>query len=207
MATYSQAVDFVILQLQSRTETSLTANVQLDIQNAIKHYETTRFWFNEARASFTVSSTLYYPWSTVAADMVGLDQMTVTVNGNVYEVEERPYSYINAIDLNPTTTKGYPQYFAKQAQQFRIYPLPDTVYQVDIDYQKKLTTLSNTADTNAWTTDAFELITARAVATTAMRLRDFDTAMAYQKWEGIALARLLSQTEQFGTTGRISPGY
>lgn len=73
MATYSGAVDYIISQLGRGGETSITANVQQEVLNAIDYYSTTRFWFNEYTTKLTTSSSLaYYP---LPADLQQIDSV------------------------------------------------------------------------------------------------------------------------------------
>lgn len=205
MPTYGGVVDQIISEL-ARADTSLTAVTQQQVLNAVEFYASERFWFNEARLSFTASATIYYPFSTVAPDLLEIEQMTVTVSGGVYEVKPSTYQQINAMDVSGFT--GYPVLYATWAEKFRLYPKPNAVYQIDLDYQKRLATLSATSDTNAWTTFGSELIVARAQKVLlAGRFKDPQSASVLAEVEREAFERLKARTEKLLGTGRVTPGY
>lgn len=203
MATYSGAVDYIISQLGRGGETSITANVQQEVLNAIDYYSTTRFWFNEYTTKLTTSSSLaYYP---LPADLQQIDSVLITISGSQYELTPRNYAVLDALDLG--STFGQPTDYAIWAEQFRLYPIPTATYTFIISGQKRLATLSATSDTNAWLTHGLEMICSRVQKTmNAIRYKNSSLAAACAQVEADAYERLLSQTEKLVSTGTISPG-
>lgn len=203
MATLGQATSQVIEQLGPRSDTSISASCQQAILDAVQHYEASRFFFNEGRFSFTASATIYYSFPAAAFDVNEVDMMTVTVSGAVIEVERTTYGDIARKDSSGAT--GIPCEYAIWNQQFRLYPKPNSTYQIDVDCQKRLATLSSSTDSNAWLTYGLEMIAARATKMLSIRFKDYDHAKAYDLVETEAFNRLLRQTDRLGSSGRISP--
>lgn len=198
---YGQMVDQVIDEIK-RSDTSITAVVQQEILNAIEHYSTYRFWFNEASTTLTTSSSLaYYAWPT---DLLEVVSMTVSVGGSKYEVSPVNYADLNALDIG--RVYAYPAVYANWSQQFRFYPVPNATYTVVVDYQKRLPTLSLTSDSNAWTSYANELIQARAEKQLwAKRYKEPDKARTCAMVEEESFQRLMDLTDRTNSSGRISP--
>ena len=212
MATYGGAVDLILTEL-GRGDTSITAVIEREVLKSIESYSSTRFWFNEARSSFTASSTIYYPLETIfpatASFMPGfieIDQVSTTVNGGVIEILRESHAELHRVDISGFT--GYPTRWALFAEQMRLYPKPASTYQVDVLGVRRLATLSASTDSNAWTNAGLDLISARAEKViSARKFKDFEAAQVYQVAEDQALARLISRSESYGMTGRVSPGY
>lgn len=207
MATYGGAVDLIITEL-ARSDASITAVVEREVQKAVEHYAPTRFWFNEARGSFTASNTAFYALSGLAVSFMEIDQLIVTVNSGVIELEQTTHQELNRIDTAAFT--GYPTRWALWAEQIRLYPRPasGTTYQVDVDGTRRLGTLSASTDTNAWTNEGLDLISAHVQKNLwAKKFRDPAKAQISQMAETEALNRLLNRTERLTSTGRIRPGY
>lgn len=203
--TYGDAVDLILTDL-ARADSSITIAVQNEVLKAVEYYSTTRFWFNESQVSFTSSSTIYYPFSSTngLSNLIEIDHMEANVNGNKVEVLPETFQYLDRIDISGYT--GYPARYAIYNNQFRLYPKPNAVYQIDVAGQFRLTTLSASTDSNAWTTDAVNLIAARVEATlSARRWKDYQAAQTYQIVEQNELARLLARTDRLLASGRLSP--
>lgn len=200
MPTYSQVVDQIIAEI-GKADTSITDVVKREVLNAVEHFSTERFWFNEAHATFTASSTTDYALATVAADLMEIDVMTVTVSGAKYDVTPTTYQDISRMDVSGFT--GIPTEYAIFGESIRLFPKPNSVYQIDLYYQKRLATLSATGDSNAWTTYGSELIQARAEKELkAKRYRDYDGAVACGRVEEEALQKLREKTERMTASGR-----
>jgi len=199
MVTYSQLVDRIIADA-ARGDTSITDTVKLHVLDAIEHYSTQRFWFNEATAAITTSSSdnLY----SAPADFLELDSATVTINGAKRQLVPIGHKEMDAMDSG--LVFGDPVYIAHFAEQFRLYPVPNRTVTISLSYQKYSATLSATGDSNAWTTVAVDLIRARAEKTFyAYKVRDMDSAQAMGLLEQEALKALENRTQKETSTGRI----
>lgn len=154
--------------LDELNRTDLTSQAGLAINSAIKFYEKERFWFNEGRAvSDTVADQEYY---SLPSDYIDTDILSITVNNYSYVLPLRPNSYIEETYVNNSSYSGYPKDHSIHEEQLRLYPIPNGAYEMKLTYIRKLNALSNATDTNAWMTDAEELIRSRAEADMYRRL-------------------------------------
>ena len=146
-------------------ESLTTAQINAAIQSAIAHYQRQRFYFNESRAETfsTVASQEYYAAAANAniPNLSAIDELTITVNSDRYPLRPQTWEYMETIASTATAT-GQPGDYCYYAQQIRLYPIPDAVYTVRITGLVRFAALSADGDTNAWMTDAEELIRARA---------------------------------------------
>lgn len=207
MPTYGGAVDLILTEL-ARSDTSITAVVEREVQKAVAFYEFERFWFNEARISFTASNTIYYPLSGLSSTILEIDQLSVTINSSVIELEPSGHQELQRMDVSGFT--GYPTHWALFAEQVRLYPKAPSgsTYQVDLLGTKKLSTLSASTDSNAWTNEALNLIAARVEkVVSARKFKDMEAAQMYQVAEDQEYRKLKERTERMVSTGRIRPGY
>jgi hypothetical protein len=80
-------------------------------------------------------------------------------------------------DLATTATAAKPTHWSYFGSNIRLYPIPDAVYAMAVSYTQRLTNLSADGDTNAWTSDAFDLIKAEAKLILALEvLHDLEMA-------------------------------
>lgn len=203
MATLGEAIDLVLTEL-ARSDSSITVIVEREIRKAIEFYTPERFYFNEARVSFTASNTIFYPLSTVSPNLQEVDQLTITVNGSSYELEPKTHQEINRIDVSGAT--GAPEMWALFGEQFRLYPKPasGTTYQIDVDGTVRLPSLSATTSSNSWTTVALDLVCARAEKMVwAKRFKDPQKAATAAQVESEELQRLRDRTNRLQSTGRL----
>jgi len=181
----------------------LTSQIATAINNAIRHYERERFWFNEATASLvTVAST-----QTVAlpSDFMAADNVRVTVNGSTYDLFPRTKAYIDALTVTASHT-GQPSDWTIYAQNLWLWPVPDAVYTLTMTYQKSLGALSSSSDTNAWMVEAEGLIRNRAESEIySSVIRDQEMAALTRGWEMDELRSLQSQTSRYTASGSIVP--
>lgn len=135
-----------------------TANIARAITAAIQHHERTRWWFLEGRATTsTVNDQTFYD---VPTDLLAFDTLLVTLSGSRDRLRQVNYKTIDEEDTGVYT--GTPTQWAYYGDQIRLYPTPNDVYVLTLSYHKSLVTLAD-GESNAWTTDAKELIRHRAV--------------------------------------------
>jgi len=210
--------DYGTMQARIASElrrTQLTDEIKSAIQTAIQLAEVDRYYFNEARSyTDTVADKAYYLQPTSSDGTVifqNMESLTITVNQSKYPLDPKTFQFIDAIDIGVSNT-GIPIWYAIYNNQFRLYPVPDDVYRLDLAYQRKLDTLTDGADTNAWMTDAETMI---RQAAKAIVLRDVirgqDAGAEAQVYDGLAgRARdfLVRETTRRVGTGHIQPsGY
>lgn len=139
----------------------LTSQIKLAILSAVLFYERKRFYFSETSFTFsTVAGQEYYTTSDNAAiaTAVNIERLVGTYAGLRVPLTKRSFDYLNEISIVPTTSRARPMDWAYRAEQIRLYPVPDAVYTITAYDIPRLTALSADSDSNAWTTDAEELI-------------------------------------------------
>ena len=214
MATFGGAVDLILTEL-GRADTSITAVTEREVLKAIEHYSPTRFWFNEARASFTASNTIYYAIDTIfpatASFMPGfleIDQVSALISSSVVELDRESHQELQRIDVSGFT--GPPCKWAVWAEQLRLYPkcASGSSNQIDVFGTRRLATLSASTESNAWTNAGLSLISARVQKMlNILKFKDYDAARACEVIEQEQLQKLLDRSERYVPTGRISSGY
>ena len=178
-------------------DSTLTSQIILAIESAIKFYERKEFWFNSKTGTFSTVAAQEYYGSAANTDIPSLIKINspikVTASGYKYDVYPVPFGDIDA--LQDGTKDGRPELAAYFNEQIRLYPIPDAVYTVTMAYQYRLTELSADADENAWTDDAEELIRQRAkMILAADVLRDVDMYNAAKEFERDAYQALREET-------------
>jgi len=136
-----------------------SAQINYAIQDTIKVYERKPWWFNQKTGTFsTVDGQEYYSSSDLS-DIPDIVQIVAaTVTSGTLKTPMKAVDYLSIDDEQDGSVEGLPRVFAPFKEQLRLYPIPDAVYTVTLSYVYRLTALSADADTNAWTTDAEELI-------------------------------------------------
>lgn len=204
MSTYGDMKARIADEL-SRTD--LSSQIASEIQSAIFYYQDDRFYFDQRRdVTFnTVASQEFYSNSDITNFnlLIDLDAVTVTVNGNRFNVKPWPYPDLEMISVT-TTTLGEPNYYAIYAQQMRLYPIPQQVYSVRLSGVFSLAAPVLDADSNAWTNDAEELIRARAKKKINLNyIKDTEQATIDQTSETEAYNGLINRTAKYLSTGQI----
>lgn len=170
---------------------SLAAPIAKAIKTAIAYWETTRFAFNEGDwTRNTVASTEGYGFPS---DLAAIDDIIITVSGSRYRLKLRHHTWLNSVSLT-TTALGQPGYYAAHNRQFRLYPIPDAAYALKLYGVQHFAELSDADDTNAWMTEAEELIRQRAKA--IVRIDALDEAAARQEALALGATRFLSLMER-----------
>lgn len=142
--------------------TDLTSQIALEIQSAIAHYESQRFWFNEGQSLSSTSST-GDPRISLPTDFLEAIRIEITISGlqePLYRLEWNEFSDLGGGDTG--LSSGVPSCFSINSNEIWLYPRPNGNYIVTLTYAKQLTTLSGDTDTNSWMTDGEELIRHRA---------------------------------------------
>ena len=173
-ATYITLQRQIADELGNRTDllsplssSSLTLSpIKNAIQSAIAKWEREPFYFNELydTAFFTtVANQEVYTSADAAAiaTVASITRLRVTANGTRYPLTPRNWGYIDDVSATTVST-GQPIDFAYFAESIRLYPIPDAAYAVALSGTKRFTALSADADTNVWTSDAYDLIRSEA---------------------------------------------
>lgn len=175
--------------LSPLSDSALTLSpIQNAIQSAISKWEREPFYFNQVvvQTSPAVVSTAsgqeYYGASTTPvayaqfATLAKIRKLWVLVSGQRYTLTERTSQYLDDISVNPTNL-AMPTDWSYSAKMLRLYPIPDNTYPLGYEGIKRESDLSAAGDSNAWTTDGFDLIRAEAKLILAEEvLQDSDLA-------------------------------
>lgn len=161
--------------------------INREINNAIRHYESSRFRWNETRESefaTTVNGTRTY---ALPADFVRMDTLKLKYNNAFITVHARVWDDIEERDRQITGSLGIPHDFTIYGNILRLYPVPNQSLTLVGSYLHRIRptsltgsycavvtmgggslTATSTASHNnrldGWTTDGESLIRSRAVA-------------------------------------------
>lgn len=200
MSTYGQMQTRIADEL---IRPDLSSQIQNAIQDAIKVYEDQRFYFNELyRQTATVTAGSYF--IPLPANVLKIDKLVLQANSSVED-------YLTARDAQLIIECQTPL-FTSQPTQYAIYGekilfdcQSDQTYPLYISGTQKFTAPSASGDTNAWFTDAEELIRHRAKYNVYMDvIMDPDNAAICAQREKQALSALLSKSVIRGS-GRVRP--
>jgi hypothetical protein len=195
--------------LQSRiadeiARSDLTSQIQGAIKDAIRHYERTRFYFNETTNNFnTVAGQEYYGAAALAdiPNMIAIDSMKIAVNGGDYTLRRYDFDHIEEIS-DPVTSSGDPDAYCYFNKQIRLYPIPNSAATITVAYHKRFSELSASGDTNPWVDDAEELIRTRAKRNLYLHvIRDKAQADDLAETEAGLASALLGETAGRALTG------
>jgi hypothetical protein len=191
-------------------DATITSSVNSAILDAISFYGRKKFWFNQTTLTWpTVAAQELYGTSDNASIpnvLEFLEPLKVTSGSYKYDVDPVPHEKINSAQNGAIT--GLPCHYSYFNLNVRLYPIPDAVYTITAYVHYKLTALSADGDSNAWTTDAEELIRTRAKRQLALhKLWDAEMYTRLKPAEDEALAALRSETKLRLPTKRLSTDY
>lgn len=187
--------------------TDLTTQINTAVLDAVTFYERRRFYFNEARdlTFSTVAAQEFYTSADNAniPNLLEVDGAKIIITTtNVYPLDIVTNDSLENISQNVTLDAGQPQYLSYFNQQIRLYAIPSDVWTVRVWGVKSLTALSLDADSNAWTTDARDLIRARAKWDLYTHvIKDFEQASVMNAAEKLALTSLEVATSKRSASG------
>jgi len=180
MATLAQLKTQVIAEL-NRDDMGSGGDLETVLANAIdraiEYYADELFWFN--RASATPNTVGGQNYIALPAGMRRADLITYS---------QQQLFKVNLEQIEYLTDTGIPTRWAADGNNIRLWPAPDAVYSLAV---YGVADLGTPVTTNAWTTEALDLIDAR-VRFTLFRdiLRDKDGAQFAKMAEEEALAGL-----------------
>lgn len=187
---------------------SLSVNliVNREINRSIRHYESTRFRWNERREQTLFTTTSGTRTYSLPADFVRMDTMKIAYSGAYIPVRMRTWEEIEEQDRDITGSTGLPTRGVIYGNIIRLFPVPNQSLTAIGSYMNRVrptsltgsfcsvvtmgggsltatTTASHNNRLDGWTTDGEELIRARSKA--AFKIN-------YEKHEGaIAEMRML----------------
>lgn len=183
-------------------ETFATA-VNREINAAIKHYESTRFRWNEIRESefaTTVAGTRTY---SLPADFLAMDTLKIVYSGNYQMLKRDRWGNIEEMDVVANgSSRGVPDSYAIYGNILRLFSVPNGAYTMVASYIQRpfptsltgsyttvipvagsysltvTTTASHNNRTNGWMQDGDPLIRARAKASILVNYLGNETAIS-----------------------------
>jgi hypothetical protein len=188
MSNWGTAVQNVTERIH-RYGTSDPDIVKRALSEAIKRYANHNFWFNQGTYDFsTADGTYAYGTETTAgaadgypSDMLKPIKLTLQVSSAWYDINTVSIDYFRDKFID-SSYKGFPEKWCWFNKEILLFPTPNGVYTVKIDYCKDIgipaaSYASSTwtftdsvtgaamadATTSGWFTEGFDLITARAV--------------------------------------------
>lgn len=190
--------------------TDLTSQIALAIVSAISFYETRRFWFLETDGTFnTIASTDAYTTSTATflSTLIDDDSMTATISGDRVPMIKLPFAAIQPMRLN-TDPEGPPRFFSFYRSRIYLHPVPDAVYAITVYYLTTLGVPGADGSSNAWTTEAEELIRLHAkVDLMENVIRDYPEADRLRLREADVLAKLTALSNRRAASGFVVAEY
>lgn len=172
----------------------LTDEIAYAISDAVKHYQSKRFAFNQTRGTLTtVSGTEFYDDLT---DVASIDSITLNINARKTVLDQWSYGEMERI-ATTTNTNNQPWAWSWYDEQIRLYPVPDAAYTLTVSYIQKIDVPSSDSSSNIWTNQAEELIR-HAAKKRLYRDVTMDDANAIkaEAAEQEQLARLLKDTNR-----------
>ena len=152
-----------VRSVSTAASSDISSQIAAEVLSAVAFYAREPFYFNTKTNTFsTVANQEYYSSSDLADIATLVKIFTMTVTQNSIKMPVKPISFADVDDAQTGQVIARPTYYAYFKQNIRLYPIPDAVYTMTMAYVYKLTALSADGDSNAWTTDAEELIRARA---------------------------------------------
>lgn len=139
------------------------ARIQKAIVNAIEFYKGRRYKFNTRRTEITLAG----EYTSFSVDLIQIDYLTLLASNYRKPLQRRTPAWIND-HRRDISFSAEPVFFAAMTRAIRLDCPPDQTYSASIFYHYHLTGISlstsDTATTNAWLSDAYELITCHAMA-------------------------------------------
>lgn len=203
-----------------------TAQINREINSAIKHYETTRTRFNEVRdwtVATTVAGTRTY---SLTSNFLKMDTLKLRYNDSFIILKFITWDQMEEEDRQITATQGVPEWFTIYAETLRLFPVPNGSYTLQGSYIRSYSPVSltgsatTTASANAshgWLDQGEEVIRNRArAAVEILYLKKPEALLELQalqaqnrpyfcRAEEIAFKALMDETGEALSTGLLRP--
>jgi hypothetical protein len=185
----------------------LADQIRREILSAIAHFQRESFYFTEARSlAFSTAAGREFYGGDDEDDIPSLpaiDTVTLLDGTRRKALVRRSYDALEALSAE-SGARGEPEYFAYYGRQIRLYPVPDAAYALLVSADQRAPAPSAATDTNAWMTEAEELIRCRAkwgLAVNVIRDPELRDEMAFSVRE--AHSALRAETRRRSSSGRL----
>jgi hypothetical protein len=185
----------------------LTTQILTAMKQAVRHYETDRFWFNEVKDStVTLSvSAAMLDLSSLSPTWLKFDRIRRKLDGSNYiDLIPRDYEYIMASQDTALLTNPAEYCIYANALQFDCMAIEDTT--LVFDGIRRVSTASASTDASVWFNDGVDLIRARTKKDLCLHvIRDEALAGIMDAAERLAYSYLKGRTNRLKTSGFIRP--
>jgi len=142
------------------------AQIEAAVLGAIRYCDRYKFYFNETREKTfnTVVSQVWYDSNDLAdiPTLVHIQRAYITTNGMITDLRPMSPDDMEVLSDN-SAANGEPYAYCYYGQRIRIYPIPNNVYLVRLQLGPyRLSPLVAGGDENAWLTEAYDMVKARA---------------------------------------------
>lgn len=187
MATYGDLKQRIVSEMtRDDLEDDLSSLLETHIARAIDYYQGERFWFNYGSASAT--TTTDNPVLAMPATMRVVDKIR---DANGLLLTKLPLDEM----LSYTSSGGTPTHYAEYGDGFYLYPTPSSAATLTLYGTKYVAAPTADTDTNIWTVQAYDLISAHTQATLYReKFRDPDGVARAQGATTDAFKRLKRET-------------
>ena len=131
--------------------TDLTAEINENIITAVGLHNHDLLWIKDERSTATtVASQEFFPSPT---GFVGMRELNITINDYRFPLIRKGVTWMDQQFTSASTYVGRPTHWCYQDDQIRLYPIPDTTYELTAHYFKSLDELSASASgsgTSGW---------------------------------------------------------
>lgn len=192
------------------SDAAYAAIIASAVNAAIRHYQRTRFYFNETRDEtfVTVADQKLYAKADDATipKFIEIDQIVLMDGTEPYELCQITPKEWEMLTASGSST-GRPDSYCYFNESFGLYPIPDAAYTVrPIGHIMKDAPAADDEANNVWMIEAYELLRARCVTQIAQRrLRDAELAGMHGPVEMDELSRLNGETTSRIATGFVTP--
>lgn len=201
-----------LAQMRSRiaddiNRSNLSTQIDKAINRAIEFYESERFWFNETSGTFSTvaSQESYGSADNVPSTLKEILRLEVTISSNNNPaLIPRTFDWIRRMNVGAAT--GTPSDYAWYQSKIYLSPIPDSIKTITVYYGKNYAAFTADSDTNDFTTDAEDLIEARARWWVQLRILNNKQKADFAKEEEMeALRALRKKTRILVATNCIEP--
>lgn len=185
----------------------LTSSIAEAVQRACRFYERELFWFNRAEDSFISSSNAKQVFTISSTNtLLSVEQVVINYNSRRYEPERSNLDSAKAWDAS--NVNGLPSRWAFDPN------VPGVIFDTSINvtstisytYLKRNATLSAAGDTNELSTNAPDLLEARACWWLYLtKIKNYPAAQAMKDEEMSQLNQLKGENTMKLASGKVTP--
>jgi len=186
---------------------NLTSETENAIISAQRYYKRSRFRFNIARTTTTLSPDIEYV--DLPSDFIEADTMVLQEDSTLDFMQERSHYWIDR-EKQWTDYRSRPYVYSVQADELRLFPVPDSgSYTLVMTYQYELSEPTSDSFTSAWFTDGEELIRTHAKVDLLENVirgpESMDEAGRLRLRENEVLKQLRIEYKRSQSSGRLTP--